>query len=35
MYVEVQAGDIEEIFDVHLFGGQPLDRLQATPEIWV
>jgi hypothetical protein len=35
MYVEDQAGDIEEIFAVHLPGGQPFDRLQATPEIWV
>jgi hypothetical protein len=30
----VQAGDIEEIFDRHLLGGQPVARLRAPAEIW-
>ena len=34
MYVGVQATDIEEIFDRHLLGNQPVERLQAPPEIW-
>ena len=34
MYVGAQAGDIEEIFDQHLLGNQPVERLQAPPEIW-
>jgi len=34
MYVGVQVGDIEEIFDQHLLGDQPVSRLQAPPEIW-
>jgi len=34
MYVGVQVSDIEEIFDRHLLGNQPLARLQAPAEIW-
>jgi (2Fe-2S) ferredoxin len=34
MYVGVQVGDIEEIFDQHLLGNQPVSRLQAPTEIW-
>ena len=34
MYVGVQAADIEEIFDTHLLGGQPVTRLQAPAEVW-
>ena len=34
MYVGVQPGDIEEIFDQHLLGNQPVSRLQAPTEIW-
>ena len=34
MYVGVQTGDIEDIFDQHLLGGRPVDRLKAPPEIW-
>jgi (2Fe-2S) ferredoxin len=34
MYVGVQLGDIEEIFDQHLLGDQPVRRLRAPAEIW-
>jgi (2Fe-2S) ferredoxin len=34
MYVGVQVSDIEEIFDQHLLGNQPVSRLQAPAEIW-
>lgn len=34
MYVGVQASDIEEIFDQHLLGDQPVERLLAPPEVW-
>jgi (2Fe-2S) ferredoxin len=34
MYVGVQTTDIEEIFDQHLLGGQPVERLLAPPEVW-
>ena len=34
MYVGVQEGDVEEIFDQHLLGNQSVRRLQAPPEIW-
>ena len=34
MYVGVQLGDVEEIFDQHLLGNQPVSRLQAQAEIW-
>jgi (2Fe-2S) ferredoxin len=34
MYLGVQVGDIEEIFDKHLLGNQPVERLQAPAEIW-
>jgi (2Fe-2S) ferredoxin len=34
MYVGVQTGDVEEIFDQHLLGGTPVDRLRAPAEIW-
>lgn len=34
MYVGVQASDIEEIFDRHLIGGEPVERLLAPAEIW-
>ena len=34
MYVEVKAGDVAEIFDKHLLGGRPVERLMAPAEIW-
>jgi len=34
MYVGVAAGDVTEIFDEHLLGGRPVERLQAPAEIW-
>ena len=34
MYIGVSTADVEEIFDAHLLGGQPVDRLQAPPDIW-
>ena len=34
MYVGVTAGDITEIFDEHLLGGRPVERLLAPAEIW-
>jgi (2Fe-2S) ferredoxin len=34
MYVGVQTADIEEIFDHHLLGDQPVERLKAPPELW-
>ena len=34
MYVEVKAGDVAEIFDKHLLGGHPVERLMAPAEIW-
>ncbi len=34
MYVEVKAGDVAEIFDKHLLGGCPVERLMAPAEIW-
>jgi (2Fe-2S) ferredoxin len=34
MYVGVQAGDVEEIFDRHLLGNRPVSRLQAPVDIW-
>lgn len=34
MYVGVQARDVEEIFDQHLLGQQPVARLLAPVEIW-
>jgi len=34
MYVEVAPGDVAEIFDEHLLGGRPAERLMAPAEIW-
>ena len=34
MYVGVQAADVAEIFDGHLLGGTPVERLLAPPEVW-
>jgi (2Fe-2S) ferredoxin len=34
MYVGVQLADIEEIFNQHLLGDQPVERLLAPPEVW-
>jgi (2Fe-2S) ferredoxin len=34
MYVEVTADDVAQIFDEHLLGGRPVERLLAPAEIW-
>jgi (2Fe-2S) ferredoxin len=34
MYVGVTVADVAEIFDQHLLGGRPVERLQAPPEVW-
>jgi (2Fe-2S) ferredoxin len=34
MYVGVRVGDVEEIFDQHLLGNNPVSRLRAPAEIW-
>lgn len=34
MYVGVTVADVVEIFDQHLLGGRPVDRLKAPPEVW-
>lgn len=34
MYVGVQAADVVEIFDHHLLGDKPVERLLAPPEVW-
>ncbi len=34
LYVGVVKADVEEIFDRHLIGGEPVSRLVAPPEVW-
>ncbi len=34
MYVGVHMNDVAEIFDQHLLGGRPVERLLAPPEVW-
>ena len=34
MYVGVDVADVEEIFDRHLLGGEPVERLRAPADIW-
>jgi (2Fe-2S) ferredoxin len=34
MYARVQKGDVTEIFDRHLLGGEPIDGLKVSPEVW-
>ena len=34
MYVGVVASDVEEIFDRHLLGNEPVERLRAPADIW-
>jgi len=34
LYVGVKPGDIAEIFDEHLLGGRPVERLKAPAHIW-
>ncbi len=34
LYNGVQPGDVVEIFDSHLVGGQPVERLQASAAAW-
>jgi len=34
MYVGVTVADVVEIFDQHLLGGRPVERLKAPPEVW-
>jgi (2Fe-2S) ferredoxin len=34
MYAGVHMNDVAEIFDQHLLGGRPVERLLAPPEVW-
>lgn len=34
MYGKVTPDDVTEIFDTHLVGGQPVERLRLPPEVW-
>ena len=34
LYVGVRAADVAEIFDKHLLGGHPVERLMAPAHIW-
>ena len=33
-YTHVKKEDVKAIFDEHLLGGRPLERLQAAAEVW-
>ncbi len=34
MYSQVAKEDVAIIFDEHLLGGEPVERLRCPPEIW-
>ncbi len=34
LYKAVTASDVQEIFDSHLVGGQPVEQLRAGPGVW-
>jgi (2Fe-2S) ferredoxin len=34
MYSQVTKDDVAAIFDEHLLGGQPVERLRCPPTIW-
>lgn len=34
MYSKVTQDDVAAIFDEHLLGGQPVERLQCPPTVW-
>ncbi len=34
LYQKVSAADVNEIFDQHLIGGTPVERLQAAKSTW-
>lgn len=34
LYNKVTPADVIEIFDEHLVGGKPVERLLAKPEVW-
>jgi (2Fe-2S) ferredoxin len=34
MYSNVTKADVNEIFDAHLVGGVPVERLKAPADIW-
>jgi (2Fe-2S) ferredoxin len=34
LYVGVTIADVAEIFDDHLLGGRPVERLKAPPHVW-
>ena len=34
MYSNVTKADVNEIFDGHLLGGVPVERLKAPADIW-
>jgi len=33
-YIGVRREDVTEIFDSHLLGGQPVERLRAPADLW-
>lgn len=34
LYVGVHVADVAEIFDEHLLGGRPVERLKAPDSVW-
>lgn len=34
MYGKVKPADVAEIFESHLIGGKPVERLFVPPEVW-
>ena len=34
MYGKVTSADVAEIFESHLLGDQPVERLKLPPEVW-
>jgi (2Fe-2S) ferredoxin len=34
LYNNVSKADVNQIFDEHLLGGKPVERLKAPVEIW-
>lgn len=34
LYGKVTPGDVQEIFDKHLEGGEPVERLKVSEQIW-
>jgi (2Fe-2S) ferredoxin len=34
MYGRLERSDVEAIFDQHLLGGRPVERLRVPAEVW-